>query len=98
MSSSLVLALVVLATMSGPLGAPRSLCMAASTIGQTACSLQVTIRALTARRAQSCARTDDLSFPKASLCHTALPVVETRADREMGHVRVRTAMPPPAMG
>jgi len=99
-SSSLVLALVVLATMSGPLGAPRSLCLAASTIGRSAGTLQVSFLALASRERATAGREADPSIgharPAAVLSSAALGA--PAMDASSGFVRTRTDLPPPMIG
>ena len=99
-SSSFVLALVVLASMSGPLGAPRSLCLAASTIGRTAGTLQVTFLALASREHVTAEReiTTSGRYVRPSAVLSCAALGAPAMDASSGHVRTRTDLPPPMIG
>ena len=97
--SSLLFALVVMTAMSGGLGAPRTLGLAAATIGQTACSLQVSFRALASRESRSGEVRSGLSVgsvrpvPAIASARLGAPA----HDGAIGFVRLSGDLPPPAL-
>jgi len=96
-SSSLLVALLVLTAMSGPIGAPRTLCLAAATIGQTASTFQSTFRSLTSR---DFARESGSTGPKTAQASPRVahePSAVAPANRALAHVRTRGSLPPPAL-
>jgi len=97
-SSSLLVALLVLTAMSGPVGAPRTFCLAAATIGQTASTFQSTFRALTSRATEREARSAGPESARAAHTVMASGSAAAPAHRALAHVRMRGSLPPPAIG
>lgn len=96
---SFLLAMVVLATMSGTLGAPRSICLAATTLTHSACTIQVTFRALASReRGGECSSVRDRAFAEMPRELVTPAPGSPVADASTGHVRVACDLPPPSVG
>jgi hypothetical protein len=84
--------------MSGTLGAPRSICLAATTLSQTACTLQVTFRALASSERRDGSVVRDRGYAPAPR-ETVTPALDAVLNHaSLGHVRVACDLPPPRLG
>lgn len=94
--ASLVVALVVIASVSGPLGAPRTITLCAATLGQTAHEIQSTFRAMTARESRRTPGEPGMALAGAGACGSARSGRVVAFGGEVLFVRERCDLPPPA--